>query len=667
VKETVKVNDPELVTAFRGLDQDSADMLTKVLAAPAKALRAGATLSPDFIVRNIVRDFMTAFVNTGRALFSPIDTAKGLVGVIRKDADFQNWMKGGGANATMVALDRRYMQESLAKLNGETGLMERGWNVVTSPIRGLRMVSELAENATRLGEFKKPFVRSAMEGLEGDDLRLPSKLSERGIAGAIYPNKNGKRTFVVFDDKDLEITHKNGQRIDGGGVPTKEDIQAAGYSSREVTLDFARIGASTRAYNAITAFGNAQIQGADRLVRAFKDNPVSDLSEGCRRDHASLGPALVGQSHDERYKELPAWQRDLFWIMLTKDHIYRIPKPFEAGVIFGSGVERVLDATIGNNPEAFAHFSKSIMSAFSPNFVPTIAAPIVDQFANRSTFTDRTLIPASMEKFLPEYQYTEYTTETSKALGRLIASFPGVREASISDDSLAGPAARAATSPILMENYLRHGPAGSASMRSRLRMLDCARPASFPIPVKPEATLADIPFVKAFAVRYPSASAQSIQDFYDGNQRSKTYFDTWIAKAKEGDADAHRPAFKPQAAPAMFVRLDGVTKVLASIPSWCATSTKIPKCPRPRSASSSISLLQHDHYRAVGQADAAADRCGKCGQRSACTQTRRVSSARDRAAAEPEPRRWIAPAVSRAALIRRKAAGRPLVLCSCSR
>jgi hypothetical protein len=29
------------------------------------------------------------------------------------------------------------------------------------------------------------------------------------------------------------------------------------------------------------------------------------------------------------------------------------------------------------------------------------------------------------------------------------------------------------------------------------------------------ATLADIPFIKAFVVRHPSASAQSIQDLYD--------------------------------------------------------------------------------------------------------------------------------------------------------
>lgn len=533
VKETVKVDDPELVRAFRGLDTQNMDMLTKILAVPARTLRAGAVLNPDFMARNLINDFIAAFVNTKGAIFTPINTAKGLVGVVRKDADFQNWLKSGGGNATLVSLDRRYLQESLEKLTAETGLGTRAWNVVTSPLKGLRMLSELTENATRLGEFKK----------------------------------------IVE------------------GAATKEQIQAAGFSSREVTLDFARVGASMRAYNAITAFANAQIQGTDRLVRSFKDNPTRTTA---RIAAGITVPSMLlwWANHDDpRYKEIPTWQKDLYWIILTdkwepvnasqaamrqehsrrlvgdqwyvnNGHTWRIPKGHTIGVLFGAGAERVLDATIGNNPEAFAHFGKSLMASVLPNFVPTISAPMVDQFANRSTFTDRTLIPTSMEKFLPEYQYTEYTTETSKALGRLIASFPGVREASISDDSgVAGSVARAATSPILIENYLRAWTGGLGMYALNVVDFGLRKTGVLPDPPKPEDTLADIPFVKAFAIRYPSAGAQSIQDFYDGNERSKKYFDTWMAKAKEGDVSA-MASIQAAGGPSMFARLDGLTKVL---------------------------------------------------------------------------------------------------------
>lgn len=502
VKETVKVDDPELVTAFRGLDQASVDMLVKVLAVPAKGLRAGATLSPDFMVRNITRDFMTAMVNSKGALFSPIDTAKGLIGTIRKDADFQDWMKGGGANATMVALDRRYMQESLHKLSGETGLMDRSWNVVTSPIRGLRMVSELAENATRLGEFKK---------------------------------------------------------LTGEG---KEAIQSAAFASREVTLDFARIGASMRAYNMITAFGNAQIQGLDRVGRAFVDRPLNTTAKVA--GGITLPSVLLWYANhdDPRYKELPHWQKDLFWIVMTKDHIYRIPKPFELGVVFGSGAERILDATVGNNPEAFDKFSKSIIDIISPNVTPTAFQPLVEQYANRSTMSDRTLIPSNMEKWLPEYQYTPYTTELAKKLGQTVAAFPGMRSESMGPGAPFGPVARATTSPILMENYVRAWTGGLGMYALQAADLSLRKAGMLPDPVTPTPTLADIPVVKAFVVRYPSATTQSIQDFYDQHEVTKKFYDTWLAKAKEGDVDA-MSRIQAAGGPMMFVRLDAIKETLS--------------------------------------------------------------------------------------------------------
>jgi hypothetical protein len=59
-----------------------------------------------------------------------------------------------------------------------------------------------------------------------------------------------------------------------------------------------------------------------------------------------------------------------------------------------------------------------------------------------------------------------------------------------------------------------------------------------PDPVKPLDTLSDLPVIKAFVIRYPSASAQSIQDFYDDYFASKRLYDTKMMLAKEGDLDA---------------------------------------------------------------------------------------------------------------------------------
>lgn len=529
---SVEVNDPDLVQAFRGLDQQSAGMLTRIFAVPARTLRAGAVLTPDFMARNLLRDFMTAFVNS-KGIFSPIDSFKGLKSAIAKDDTYSNWVKSGGANATMVALDRRYMQESLTKLTADTGLGTRAWNVVTNPLAGLRMTSELIENATRLGEFKKAL----------------------------------------------------------GGATDKAAMQSAAYASREVTLDFARIGARMRGYNMVTAFANAQIQGMDRIGRAFKDRPVNSMVKIAAG--ITLPSVLLWWSNhgDPRYEELPNWQKDLFWIVLTDDwqpisavdaqnkpehllrrgrggwevnngHIWRIPKPFELGVVFGSGVERALSATVGADKEAFEGFSKSVMSMVAPNIVPTAVQPVFEQWANRSSFTDRTLIPADVEKQLPEYQYTPYTTELAKTLGRLFSAFPGMREAAVEPGAVAGPAARSLTTPILIENYIRSWTGGLGMYALQAADAGLRKAGMLPDPVTPTPTLADIPFVRAFAVRYPSATTQSIQDFYDDYSRDKRYFDSWMAKAKEGDAEAME---KMQAAggPRMFLRLDAIKEVLS--------------------------------------------------------------------------------------------------------
>jgi hypothetical protein len=502
VKETYKVADQDLLRSYRGLDVQTAGLLTRILAAPARTLRAGAVLTPDFMARNLIRDLQTAFVNS-KGLFSPIDTTKGLVGLVRKDADFEAWMKGGGANSAMVALDRQYLQQRLLKLDSETGLMSRAWNVVKSPLEGLRMVSEFTENATRLGEFKKVL----------------------------------------------------------GGATDKASIQAAAFDSREVTLDFARIGAQMRGYNMITAFANANIQGVDRLARAFGDAPAATTAKIAGGVTVPSMLLWWANHEDPRYKEIPRWEKDLFWIFMTKDHIYRVPKPFETGVMFGSGVERTLDALMDHDPRAFDGFSSSLLAALLPSIVPTMAVPIVEHWANRSYFTGAPLIPDRLEKLLPEYQYNPYTTETAKALGRVIGAFPGVKGASLDQRSPLSGVAEALTSPALIENYVRAWTGGMGQYALAVADKSLRAAGALPDPTKPAATLADIPFVRAFVVRYPSASsAQSVQDFYERFTEKKRVYDTIMAKAKEGDLDAVKKemAFDPSA----MAQLAGLQQVI---------------------------------------------------------------------------------------------------------
>jgi hypothetical protein len=473
--------DPDVARAFNAADSQTAGLLTKILAIPAKALRAGAVLSPDFMGRNLIRDQTMAFVLSKGGYFPIFDFMRGAFSLARKDQDFQNWLKSGGANAALVSMDRQYIQQQLSTLTEVQGVMGKAWNVAKSPFEILRITSELIENATRLGEFKKV----------------------------------------------------------SGGLTEKAAIQEGGMAAREVTVDFARTGMKTRAMSLISAFFNAAVQGEDRVIRAFAEKPVGTTTKMMAAITLPSVLLYLSNRDDPRWQEIPRWQKDLFWIVFTEDHIYRIPKPHSAGIMFGSIPERMMEAYESDHPGAMKDLEKSFISAFFPNMIPTVAAPIVDQFANRSLFTGAPLIPAAQEKLLPEYQYTEYTTETAKALGQILGAFPGLRERSIRDeDTFIGGVARALSTPILVENYVRSWTGGLGMYTLQLADKALRESGVLPDPVKPLETLSDLPVIKAFVVRYPSASAQSIQDFYDDYYAKKRVFDTKMELAKQGDLDA---------------------------------------------------------------------------------------------------------------------------------
>lgn len=485
---TLRVPEP-VAEAMKGMDHKSFGLLLNIAAAPARLLRAGVTLSPEFMARNFTRDQLSAFI-LSMSGFRPIwDTLRGFGSLVGKDAHYQEWLKAGGANSAFVSIDRTYIQNNVFKLSKETGLLQNTWNVVRSPLEALRVVSELVENSTRIGEF-----RMARE------------------AG--------------------------------------RDMPAAGLAAREVTLDFQRVGAKMRALNMMTAFLNPGIQGIDRIMRAFKEHPTETTFKTLA---AVTLPSIIlwAVNHDDpRWKEIPQWQKDMFWIVFTDNAVFRIPKPFELGVIFGSLPERVLEAYFTENPEAFKEFQRSVIEGMTPNYMPTWSIPIIEQFANKSTFTGNPIVPQHLEGLLPEYRYNEYTSETMKLLGSMIAAFPGMKHADLA-------------SPAVIENYWRAWTGGMGMYALQIADKALVAAGVVPDPVKPAHTVADLPIIKAFVVRHPTANAQPIQDFYNRYYERKQVYDTVMALAREGNAEAAEKEYA--LAPNAVAELDGMREALTNI------------------------------------------------------------------------------------------------------
>lgn len=456
-------------------------LVSSIISLPSRTLRAGATLAPEFFLRNAMRDTMSATVFSRNGFVLGLDTARGMltqiyakIGKEKESKIYQDWIKSGGPQSSYVAFDRNYFSNNIAK-----ELTSRPvYNLVSKGLEPLRIMTEFFENATRLGEYIKSYNNSIKNGL----------------------------------------THK-------------QAVERGGFESKNISLDFQRMGAKMAAVNSVVAFFNARVQGYLKLYETFK-NPET-RSKALYTVGASITlPSIllwIANNEDERYKELPQWQKDLFWIVITgegKDTIvWRIPKPFELGYVFGTLPERLLDFVKTKDPTAVKKFIETLAfdNATSLMPIPDIAKPLVEAWSNKSLFTKKPIVPRSLEGVLPEYQYTEYTSETSKILGKLIRQISGEYSG--------------ISSPVRIESTINNwtGTLG----RTFTSVLDKALIASGIVddPIKPEETLSDIPIIRAFVVRNPSASSEYITTFYDKYEKVNKIFNTIDKLQKSGNFD----------------------------------------------------------------------------------------------------------------------------------
>lgn len=369
---------PELIQTMRMLDKDQSNMVAKILSYPANWLRAGATLSPEFILRNPVRDMIGASIYSKHGFIPVVDTFKGLALFLKKGELYWDYMKSGAAHAAMVSLDRDYLGGQLRDIMSRDSKVTK---LIKNPLEVLRAMSEATEMATRLAEFD-----NARKGYTGIGNRLFGK-----------------------DRKPLTA-------------------REAALESRDITLDFSRRGSHTKRVNQVIAFFNATIQGADKMARAFKEDPRGMTVKTML--YITLPSILLWYMNkdDERYQELPQWEKDTFWIIPGKENMYRVPKPFEAGVLFGTSFERMLqyfdDAKNNRKSVGFKGFGDRVIDSLAPSFIPTAIIPVVEAMTNYSLFRQRNIIPQSQENLPAHLQYGANTSELAKFVGDKINVSP---------------------------------------------------------------------------------------------------------------------------------------------------------------------------------------------------------------------------------------------------
>jgi hypothetical protein len=324
--------------------------------------------------------------------------------------------------------------------------------VVRHPVEALRMLSEFGESATRLGEYARA-------------------------------------------------------RAKGKGP------RQAALESREVTIDFARMGAKTRALNSIIAFWNAAVQGTDKFYRSHYENPLGSYIKGV----AGLTiPTLLlwwANKDDPKYQELPQWRKDFFWNIPTRGTrlekhtaFIAIPRPWLWGMTYATTFERIADWVNTKDPHAFDDFAKNVWQSWGPGMIPTAMIPFVEAFANKSLYRGTPIEPEGMKNLLPQYRYTSYSSEFSKTLSKGAASV-GLQ-----------------VSPLQIDNALFSWSGGAG--RAITQGIDIPLRRITGAPPKPAQGVAGVPMLRGFTVQYPTRSARSIQTLYDRLETLEQKFGT---------------------------------------------------------------------------------------------------------------------------------------------
>lgn len=370
-KKVVYETTPELAQTMKMMNKDTSNFITKILQYPASWLRAGSTVTAGFAITNALRDTISAGVFSKHGFLPVVDTFKGLAHFLKKDQLYWDYVKSGGAHSAMVSLDRDYLSGHLRELFSRKSTLSK---VARNPMEVLRAISEATEVATRLGEFS-----NAIKGYTG----LYSRLTKTNL--------------------------------------NPKSLGEASIASRDITIDFSRNGTHTKTANKVVAFFNATIQGGDKLVRAWRDDPKGMTIKSTLFITLPTIALWYLNKDNSAYQELPQWEKDTFFHIPAGDKFVKIPKPFELGLLYGTTFERMLqyfdDKSTGRNGVGFKGLGDRAIDTLLPDVLPTALSPIWEWWSNYSKFRQRNIVPQSQEKLPDKLQYGSNTSMVARKIG----------------------------------------------------------------------------------------------------------------------------------------------------------------------------------------------------------------------------------------------------------
>jgi hypothetical protein len=345
-----------------------------ILSAPADLLRNLVTKDPGFMMANLLRDSLSAYVTSGVKMTPVVDTVMSFgKSLTRNSPTFEALLNAGIISGY------------------DSGNIEKS---------GLNLEKDLAKKAGQKDALLlRPFT-SLWDALE------------KGTTAS------DAATRVVIYERVMAETGNEAEAL---------------FRSMEV-MNFHRKGSSAliRVLTAAVPFFNARLQGLDLFYRASTGNMNNKDAAAIQRQFFVRGMTMMALSaaywfmvsDDEEYKKQEQETKDNNWLIPALG--IRIPIPFEVGVLFKTIPERIAAYTFGNDTGQDLRDSlfRNAVSTFAFNPIPQTVKPLVEAAFNVNTFTFRPIVSEGMQDVDPQYQVGPGTSSVAKGIAGVLGLSP---------------------------------------------------------------------------------------------------------------------------------------------------------------------------------------------------------------------------------------------------
>lgn len=356
-----------------GAVKDKLDKVAKVGSVLTNPMKTAITgVNPNFALRNTLRDFPTAVINSVSGLAFPKYWARAWKEIYRSDA-WHNFVALGGTNSLYYNTEGGF-GKAMSVERGAAGTVKRVWNG-TKDVMGF--LNETTESVTRFAEYLATIDRM----------------------GDTYENRL--------------IGIKN---------------------AAEVTVDFSRKGSYGAAINAWVPYWNPAVQGIDKVFRSVFEAPNG--KKAFAHGMATLGRAvmttvlleaiqqiiLAALGRRDDWEELNDRTKDTYYCIPTKDHKFiKIPKNREWGAILGTPLMRLFEGFTGKD-DPFENF---LETSIIPNFLPGGPTDLIGlsqyiDIATNKDFAGRSIVPYAYTQGSLAGQYDDKTSEMAKLFSKLL-------------------------------------------------------------------------------------------------------------------------------------------------------------------------------------------------------------------------------------------------------